>query len=76
MLPVGTSDPIFFFGGKDYVSLFATLTKSISAPKTVFYNSAVSPDAPGCSLKRFETSTRTNWHYECANAFIASSGGL
>src|SRR6478736_924965 len=31
MLPLGTSDPIFFFGGKDYIPLFATLTQSISA---------------------------------------------
>jgi hypothetical protein len=70
MLPADTAEPIFFFGGKDYVPLFVALTKSIAAPKTVFFNSAVPPDAPGCSLTRFETSTRTNWHYECANAFI------
>lgn len=71
-LPADTNETIFFFGGKDYVPLFVALTKDISAPKTVFYNSAQAPVAPGCTLQRFETTTRTNWHYECANAFIRS----
>jgi hypothetical protein len=75
MLPSDTAEPIFFFGGKDYVPLFVVLTKSITAPKTIFFNSAVSPDAPGYSLERFETSTRTNWHYECANTFIKRHSG-
>jgi hypothetical protein len=70
MLPATTSDPIFFVGGKDYVPLFVRLTKSINAPKTVFFNSTVPPDAPGCALVKFQTSTRTNWHYECAMALI------
>ena len=38
--------------------------------KTVFYNSAHVPQMPGYVLRRFETRTRTNWHYECANAFL------
>ena len=61
---------IVFFGGKDYLPLFSALTTGIYAPKTVFYNSASMPSGRGCKLRRFETSTRTNWHYECANAFI------
>ena len=36
----------------------------------VEYNSGRIPLAPGWTLRRFETSTRTNWHYECANAFV------
>lgn len=70
MLPNVRSGPIVFFGGKDYLALFARLTQSIAVPKIVFYNSAVQPSAPGCLLRRFETTARTNWHYECANAFI------
>ncbi len=70
MLPRDTRADIVFFGGKDYLPLFASLTSSISAPKTVFYNSAKMPPMPGCMLKRFETKTRTNWHYACANAFV------
>jgi hypothetical protein len=70
MMPEDTREPVAFFGGKDYLPLFAALTSSISARKTVFYNSAQVPPMPGCVLKRFATRTRTNWHYECANAFL------
>jgi hypothetical protein len=62
--------PIVFFGGKDYLPLFAALTSRIGVRKVVFYNSARVPPMPGCILKLFETRTRTNWHYECANAFL------
>ena len=70
MLPVSTAEPVVFFGGKDYVPLFCTLTERVKGQRVLFYNSAKAPDAPGCILKRFDTTTRTNWHYGCANAFI------
>ena len=70
MLPHDTDEDIVFFGGKDYLSLFCSLTSAIITSKTVFYNSAQRPQAPGCALKRFDTTTRTNWHYECVNAFL------
>jgi hypothetical protein len=70
MLPDRTDEDIVFFGGKDYLPLFCSLTGAIRSKRTVFYNSANVPQAPGCALKRFETRTRTNWHYECANAFL------
>ena len=70
MLPADTTEPVVFFGGKDYVGLFCSLTGDIKAPRHLFYNSANSPDAPGCTLRRFQTRTRTNWHYECAKAFM------
>lgn len=70
MLPADTTEPIVFFGGKDYVPLFCALTELVKAIRYVFYNSAVEPVAPGCTLKRFNTTTKTNWHYECADAFI------
>lgn len=68
-LPEGV-EPIVFFGGKDYVPLFSTLTANVRGERVVFFNAAVAPAATGCSLKRFATTTRTNWHYECANAFL------
>jgi hypothetical protein len=71
MLPGPTPEPIVFLGGKDYLPLFARLTQPISSRKVVFYNSAVEPIASGCLMRRFETTTRTNWHYECANALIS-----
>jgi hypothetical protein len=70
MLPTPTDEPIVFFGGKDYVPLFCTLTNSTRGKRTIFYNSAQPPAAPGCALERFETATRTNWHYECAKYFL------
>jgi hypothetical protein len=65
-----------FFGGKDYVPLFAELSKAVVTSKTVFYNSKEPPTAPGCLRQRFDTATRTNWHYECARAFIAGDISL
>lgn len=70
MLPPRTGERVVFFGGKDYVPLFCSLTANIEASRIVFYSSATPPNAPGCSLKRFRTTTRTNWHYECAGAFM------
>lgn len=70
MLPVDTTQSIVFFGGKDYVPLFCSLTESAKSQKYLFYNSKTEPIAPGCIIKKFNTTTRTNWHYECVNAFI------
>jgi hypothetical protein len=70
MLPDDAHEPMVFFGGKDYAPLFEELTRSVKALRTVFYNSDAPPAAPGCSLVRFRTTTRTNWHYECAQAFL------
>jgi hypothetical protein len=72
MLPPDCQDEIVFLGGKDYLPLFCTLTDGLRCPKTVFYNSGSPPAAPGCVLKRFFTTTRTNWHYECADRLIAN----
>ena len=55
---------------KDYVPLFQSVTESIRGTRIIFYNSAEPPDAPDCVCVRFETRTRTNWHYECARALI------
>lgn len=70
MLPSDLTGPVLFFGGKDYVQLFCSLTARCPASRIVFYNSQVRPTAPGCDLRRYRTTTRTNWHYECANALL------
>jgi hypothetical protein len=72
MLPTDVDEPIIFFGGKNYVPLFCSLTRKVRGPRTVFYNSALPPIAPDCSLRRFVTATRTNWQYECADRFISA----
>lgn len=63
-------DDLIFFGGKDYQSLFSELTKNYHGKRFVYYNSAVEPDIMGCETIRYPTATRTNWHYECAKAFL------
>lgn len=68
-IPKDTSDHVVFLGGKGYVPLFCSATAGI-ARRTVFYNADTPPNAPGCALRRYETTTRTNWHYECAKALI------
>lgn len=70
MLSDNTDEQIVFFGGKDYVPLFCQLTSGVQCERKVYCNSERAPEAFGCSIERFNTSTRTNWHYECANAFL------
>lgn len=70
MIPTGDTESVVFFGGKDYIPLFCGLTADTNGTRTIFYNSATAPEAPGCSLERYNTTTRTNWHYECAGAFL------
>lgn len=64
-------DDTVFLGGKDYVPLFATLTKSVPGRRLVFVRSKSPPDVPGCATQRYCTRTRTNWHYECATALVS-----
>ncbi len=70
MLPDETGDDVVFFGGKDYVGLFCALTEGVNGTRYIWCNSKSAPKAPGYTLRRFHTKTRTNWHYECARAFI------
>ena len=70
MLPSDSDELIAFFGSKEYVPFFANLTRSVRCRRTVFYNSAQPPLAPGCVLEKFETRKRTNWQYECARALM------
>ncbi len=68
MLSPDTSEPIVFFGGKDYVPLFCKLTAGQYRHRTVFY-AGRAPDAPDCDLRLFGDPF-TNWHYQCAKAVV------
>lgn len=73
MLP-DDEGPIVFVGGKDYLPLFAKLTAPLSARKLVFFNSRIPPNLPyGLKAIRYPTTTRTNWHYECARDLAAGT---
>ena len=65
MLPKDASHPIHFLGGKDYVPLFLRLTAETGAER-IIHHVGSPPPAPNCRFRRFETTRRTNWHYECA----------
>ena len=61
-------EDIVFFGGRDYVSLFCKLTANAKGHRTVFYaGSAI--EVPGCTRRRFGDPF-TNWHYQCARAYV------
>jgi hypothetical protein len=70
MLPGNTKRDIVFLGGKSYMPLFCSLMDAIRSKKIVFFNSASVPRFGGYTFRHFETNTRTNWHYECANALL------
>lgn len=76
MLPTSSDMPIVFLGGKDYVPLFCALTDKVKGQRTVLFNSSTPPEAPRCRSVRFVTTTRTNWHYECANAIMKGNINL
>ena len=69
-------DPIVFVGGKDYLPLFGKLTVPLRARKVVFFNSQTEPDLPKAfKAIRYPTTTRTNWHYECARDLASGTLG-
>jgi hypothetical protein len=70
MLPVDTKQSIVFFGGKNYVPLFCSLTESVKSQKYLLYNSKTEPIVLDYKFIKFNTTRRTNWHYECVSAFI------
>ena len=67
-LPSGIADSLVFFGGRDYIPLFCRLTANAKGHRTVFYAGSGAA-APGCTLRRFGEPF-TNWHYQCARAFL------
>lgn len=71
MLPATNSGPLIFFGGKDYLPLFATLSRGYPGSKIAVYNSESTPWFDGVRVIRFQTTTRTNWHYEAVRALLS-----
>lgn len=70
-LDTSGSEPVLFFGGKDYLPLFCKLTEAAGNQRIVFFNSRSLPEAPSCRLERYRTTMRTNWHYACAQDFLS-----
>jgi hypothetical protein len=69
--------PILFLGGRDYLPLFDSLTRSLQRERIVFTRA----EEAGTTAKRqprysfeerpFLVAARTNWHYQCAQALAA-----
>jgi hypothetical protein len=70
MLPESTKKDIVFFGSRECLPLFCSLTDSVRAKRIVFYNSQAPPQCNGCTLKKFVGTRHTNWQYDCVNAFL------
>jgi len=66
----GSPEPLVFLGGKDYLPHFARLTNHYRGPRIAVFNSSDEPTREGLTLVRYETSTRTNWHYEAAKSLL------
>lgn len=65
-------EPVVFLGGKDYLSLFCTLTTGLAGHKTAFFRQAQEPKLPAeFQAVRYRTTAQTNWHYQCARDLIA-----
>jgi hypothetical protein len=74
LLPDRVEEDIVAFCSKEYVPLLCRLTDGARGRRVLFYNSEAPPIAPGFVLQRFQEATRnTNWHYDCANAFLDGS---
>lgn len=67
-LESGVEEDIVYFGGRDYVPLFCRLTAGTRGRRTVFHAGRAT-EAPGCTLRSFGKPF-TNWHYQCARAFV------
>lgn len=62
-------ETIYFFGGKDYLPLYYTLTRSLHARKVIYFASDKIVREKGYEYIKY-AGTGTNWHYRCAQDFI------
>ena len=66
-------EDVVFFGGKDYLLLFCELTSTYKGKRFIYSSSVQNPKVDACRVLRYETTTRTNWHYECVREFIRTN---
>jgi hypothetical protein len=68
---IARDDAVYFFGGKEYLSLYYRLTRSLVARKVVYCASTRAITEEGFEYIRYG-SAGTNWHYRCVSDFLAS----
>jgi hypothetical protein len=54
MLTQDVREPILFLGGKDYLPLFAGLTRNVQSERIVFFNSVGAPQIDGGRAVSFQ----------------------
>jgi hypothetical protein len=76
-----SDEPVVFLGGKDYLPLFRSLTRPVTAEKIVPFRCA--PDASAAILSEsgikwipYRTRRCTNWHYSCAEDLCSDASWL
>ncbi len=70
-MPAQSDRPILFLGGRDYLPLFEKMTTHACGSKIIFHQSEAVSRRPGFQYRHYETSTRTNWHYLCAQDLVS-----
>jgi len=66
---LSVGEHIYFFGGKDYLPLYYSLTRTLVARKVIYFASARIPKDQDFEYIPYGTAG-TNWHYRCAKDFI------
>ncbi|MBC6445167.1 MAG: hypothetical protein GDA50_07050 [Alphaproteobacteria bacterium GM202ARS2] len=75
-LPPDTTETCVCFVGKSYLRQLDFLTRDVEGGKHLFYSTQVTPHMPGFIPTKYETTTRTNWHYGCAKDFMTGKIGM
>jgi hypothetical protein len=68
--PDERDETIYFFGGKDYLPLYYSLTQHIKARKVIYCAANNLDKHQGYEYIRYDRK-HTNWHYSCARDFMA-----
>lgn len=66
MLDLLASEPLIYIGGSSYLETFVRLSRGYRGPRIVYHNSQQAPVLKDIEIRRFESTTKTNWHYSLA----------
>jgi len=71
---LSVGEPIYFFGGKDYLPLYYKLVRTLAARKVIYFASGHILREEAFIYIQYQTGG-TNWHYRCARDFIEGKIG-
>ncbi|MDO6587981.1 hypothetical protein Q4543_20935 [Salipiger sp. 1_MG-2023] len=73
MLPQDSDDELVFVGGRSYLSAFERLSRNYAGKRIAYHALSDAPIISGIEMRKFDTDTRTNWHYALAHLLTAGS---